>query len=87
MQTNISKVDESFVDFMAPGNVEDDGGLPKKNKNKQTTILLKQKSNFMLYFDISLFVAPPVIIKLEERLSKLSENDEKSPRYGNNIRA
>jgi len=89
MQTNISKIDESFVDYLAEAKIETKygsllsglAGIPTASKNLMADQEQKQqlsKTNFMVYFDIALYEAPPVIIKLEERLAKQQLEEIKS---------
>lgn len=73
-----NKLEDKYDDII--GNL---AGLSKNKKlimqrNKINDLINRPRSNFMVYFDISLFVAPPVIVKLEERLAKQIESDSKA---------
>ena len=93
MQTNISKVDESFVDYLQENNkTEDNYGqiisslagvtIPKISQEQEKKEISESKedlkTNFMVYFDISLFEPPPIVLKLEEKLlkSESAQNEE-----------
>ena len=84
MKTNISRVDESFTDYLPekddkleskygqllgnligvknPNQIVEKGKKSPQKKSEEEEV---KKNDFMVYFDISLFEAPPVILKLE----------------------
>jgi hypothetical protein len=83
MITHCSKIDESFVDYLGEqdalldtqryANVLNNLVKGKKNQNNTTGISCKKSeklNNFVVYFDQSLFEAPPIILKLEEELAQ-----------------
>ena len=88
MQTNISKVDESFVDYLYDSKLDSKYGkilsnllgvkdVAEESVNDDISQNKELNTNFMVYFDIALFEAPPVIVKLEEKLAK-NETDKVS---------
>lgn len=78
MSTNISKVDESFTDFIPETKFDNNvtkllgslAGVDQQEAIKIPDMSEEiQNPNFILYFDISLYIAPPVIVRLEDRLA------------------
>ena len=71
LMTHISQVDESFTDFQAENKFDSNMtkllgniiGIPQKQKPKAQQE--ENKTNFIIYFDVSLYIAPPVIKRLE----------------------
>lgn len=70
MITNISRVDESFTDFHTESKFDTNisklignlvGIQPEPSKSEEIA------TNFTVYFDIALYIAPPVIVRLEEK--------------------
>ena len=73
MQTNISRIDESFIDYVEETKFSSDYDRIL-NKITQSKDKKEFSNKFVVYFDISLFSPPPVIKKLQERLDKVEEN-------------
>lgn len=80
--TNISRVDESFVDYLQECKSDKYNKLLSqltgvKPLEKEDPKEEETQINFVVYFDISLYEAPPVILKLEEKLLKDDGEAEK----------
>ena len=86
MSSNISRVDDSFTDFIPEAKFENNvtkllgslAGVDSKESEKEkekTTTTEEEEPNpsFIVYFDMSLYVAPPVIVRLEDRLAMNGE--------------
>ena len=87
MITHCSRVDESFVDYLGEQEIEMNtqryanvlknlakGQKPEKEKKEIKPDEKVKYNNFVVYFDQSLFEAPPIVVKLEEELAN-NENE------------
>ena len=69
-RTHVSQIDDGFVEYRPESKFEANVGqlignivgkkIDDKKKNES------KLSNFLIYFDMSLYVAPPVVLQLEE---------------------
>ena len=69
-KTHVSQIDDGFVEYRPESKFEANVGElignivgKKREKKKKDESKL---NNFLIYFDMSLYIAPPVVLKLEE---------------------
>ena len=70
-RTHVSQIDDGFVEYRPESKFEANVGqligniVGKKIDDKKKKDESKL-NNFLIYFDMSLYIAPPVVLKLEE---------------------
>jgi hypothetical protein len=70
-KTHVSQIDDGFVEYRPESKFEANvgeliGNIVGKKRDEKKKKDESKLNNFLIYFDMSLYIAPPVVLKLEE---------------------